>query len=443
MSVATMASASIGQLESTLIATKLTNEEGVLYPSHAFARGGIGVLVSTGTARGPTKRLPQAVHAAKQLGILYSGGAGTALLGVTTSSSSGRSRPVTVAGSEAAGRTMTAASTTTYLPGEPTTTTSVSSPLPLPLGSTIGFNSTLGSGMPSALPLLGTGSVLEGGDVTEMGAAASVVLGGTAGVPEAARHEWERGAVVHPADFVPAARRARAHDVRPASKWAGISFYENNPDEVKRHLDIVNTMDQIHEESKRQERETERLRHFSWAARQREIFRRQRQEVAARYARAGLPLREAQRSAMSAPSHRSSLVTAGSEGSGALGGTTYMGGPLPFGAGSRPVTVGTMGYTESVNAARPGSIISNWGSTMLAEPAPLPSISLPKPTFVKIYDRISAEADEGPRAKAEAYRQKLEAAARAREGTEVEGAVRELDDFEAHMNSLQRKKSMR
>ena len=76
-------------------------------------------------------------------------------------------------------------------------------------------------------------------------AAASVVVGGGALVPDEAKHEWERG-VAHPYNFVTTARQTKTEDVRAASKWATMSFFENNPQEVKRHMDIMNLVDQAH-----------------------------------------------------------------------------------------------------------------------------------------------------------------------------------------------------
>ena len=76
-------------------------------------------------------------------------------------------------------------------------------------------------------------------------AAASVVIGGGLGVPGEAKHEWERG-VAHPYNFVTTARQTRTDDVRPASKWAAVSFFENDPETVKRHLDIIESVEKAH-----------------------------------------------------------------------------------------------------------------------------------------------------------------------------------------------------
>lgn len=76
-------------------------------------------------------------------------------------------------------------------------------------------------------------------------AAASVVIGGGVGVPGEAKHEWER-VVAHPYDFVSTARQTKTDDVRPASKWAAVSFFENDPQEVKRHMEIMDVVDKVH-----------------------------------------------------------------------------------------------------------------------------------------------------------------------------------------------------
>ena len=56
-------------------------------------------------------------------------------------------------------------------------------------------------------------------------AAASVVIGGGALLPDEAKHEWER-VVAHPQNFVATGRQTKITDVRAASKWATISFFE-------------------------------------------------------------------------------------------------------------------------------------------------------------------------------------------------------------------------
>lgn len=110
----------IASLETELLHTKASADASTFFPSHAFARGGIGVLVSTGSARGPLRRLPQATQASRNLHA--------------------SSRPTTCP--EGIGRGW--------------------------LGSSLDATSLASA------------------------AAASAVVGSAAGIPDVARHEWER-----------------------------------------------------------------------------------------------------------------------------------------------------------------------------------------------------------------------------------------------------------
>lgn len=51
---------------SLLLSIKHTTDDGELYASHGHARGGVGVLLATGTSRGSISRLPQAAALAKK-----------------------------------------------------------------------------------------------------------------------------------------------------------------------------------------------------------------------------------------------------------------------------------------------------------------------------------------------------------------------------------------
>lgn len=51
---------------SLLLSIKHTTDDGELYASHGHARGGVGVLIATGTSRGSLGRLPQAGALAKK-----------------------------------------------------------------------------------------------------------------------------------------------------------------------------------------------------------------------------------------------------------------------------------------------------------------------------------------------------------------------------------------
>lgn len=326
----------IASLQSDLLQTKQATDANTFFPSHAFARGGIGILVSTGSARGSLRRLPQANKTCK-----------------------------TLAGS--------------MRPG----------------------NSFRNASRPSTCPTLstfnGSGGFLAG-DVAGVAsaAAASVLLGPATGVPDVAKHEWER-VVPHPANFVTTARQSRVGDVRPASKWAALSLYETDPGVVKRHLDIVDLMDQTHAEGKVIERSNENVRHFTWAVQQRETFRRQRQEAADRYTRSGLPVRKAY-SARAAPA-------------------SYSNSPS---------------FISSPSVDRPVS-----GSSANYKPV----ISLPKQTYVNVYARMAAEANDALENSLELSRRRAEEVARKKEADELKNQLREMDGFETHIRGVMRQRA--
>ncbi len=151
-------------------------------------RGGIGIFLSTGAARGSLSRLPEARKATKAWQQSEGG------------SFSGSTRP-------------------------PSNCSGGSCP---PRGGA------------TQAQQLDVGSLAAA-------AAASVVVGGGACLPEEAKREWER-VVAHPHNFVATGRQTRTEDVRPASMWSAVSFFENHPAEVKRHMDIMGIMDQAHYE---------------------------------------------------------------------------------------------------------------------------------------------------------------------------------------------------
>ncbi len=161
----------------SLLNTKTSTDATSFFPSQAAVRGGIGLVVATGSARGSITRLPEAQKAQRAW-------------------QAADSRP-----------------------------------------------GSMGSSLRSSLQPPPPPESVEAAAV----AAASVIVGAGAGLPKEARKEWERG-VPHPRNFVSAGRRTLITDVPVASKWAGISFFENDPAEVKRHLDIMQMMDNAHYE---------------------------------------------------------------------------------------------------------------------------------------------------------------------------------------------------
>lgn len=209
----------------------------------------------------------------------------------------------------------------------------------------------------------------------------------------------------------------------------------------------------------------ERARHATWAAKQRATFRRQRQELARRYQMGGLPDRptyawanaSVDSAALNWELGRPSTVgtsyrpdTVGTVGSGT---DSMLGMPGPGFPGSRAVTAGSnstqgggrrasfsegssVGQTHSFLASfAPGSEVAG---SMAAAPRPIP---LPKPTFMKIYDRMGAEIADSPRLKAEAWRQAQAAKAQQKEEAIIQEELKELEGFDNHLLHIARLKS--
>jgi hypothetical protein len=171
-----------------MVRIKIAADASTLYPNHGFARGGIGTLLATGSARGGISRLP---HAQK------------ALRGTTTV------------------RSLSAGSATSL--SRPSSVQADSRPS---LNATAGshFSTTITPGTPPATAL--QQQEQQAGSRTARTSAwgSDVALSPQRPDPVTAK-EWEKG-VPHPSNFQSATRRSRPHDVPPASRWAGISFYE-------------------------------------------------------------------------------------------------------------------------------------------------------------------------------------------------------------------------
>jgi len=167
--------ASLSRLELSLVNTKATNHDASRYPSQAATRGGIGVYLATGSSRGSLTRLPEALKATKAWQQ-------------SEASLHSSSRPHSMAASR---------------------------PPRVSNGATDAPDIDIG--------------------MLTARAAASVVVGGGALVPEAAKREWER-VVAHPCNFVSTGRQTKTHDVKPASKWAAISFFEVKSRESLDHI---------------------------------------------------------------------------------------------------------------------------------------------------------------------------------------------------------------
>lgn len=125
-----------------------------------------------------------------------------------------------------------------------------------------------------------------------------------------------------------------------------MSFYENDPAEIRRHIDITTQLDQLHIDSKLQEHAQAKARRMAWAEHQRHMFRQQRLEVALRYQALGLQLRAPHQALFESPAEGEQ------EG-------------------------------EQVEGQEQGA------EAAATEPAPVPAaIPLPKPTFVKVSTRF-------------------------------------------------------
>lgn len=270
--------------------------------------------------------------------------------------------------------------------------------------------------------------------------------------PDVTCKEWEKG-VFHPANFQTATRRARPHDVRPASKWAGISYYECNPKEIRKHLDVMYEMDQAHVQGVITDRENEQLRLGTWGSQQRDIFRRQRLEQANKYQSAGLPVRLAydpealeemsveHQSTCKPPSMLSRPQSAPP--------TSF----LQRRSSSATPTMRVAGVNGSVVAStvRPDSGVSyhtsgTWGLVAAHKEAmagqrqrpqsSVPRLSLPKTTPLRVQDRMKLERELSARRAVDRIKEEQEELKAVKAAEEVQQLMRELDDFELHIKSV-------
>ncbi len=325
-----------------LVAMKLSNRPEVMYPAHGFGRGGIGVFLATGASRAGTAKLPQARKA----------GAGT----ITA-------------------RTLSAGSATnTSISQRPWTT------------STTTFSDAASRQQQQRASTAATTTLSRG---STRGSGQSAATSGM-GKP------WEQ-VVPHPHNFMPAARSARTHDVPPGHRWAAMSFYENDPAEIKRHLDITGQLDQLHASGKLEEHAQDQRRRNAWAAAQRSMFRRQRQEVAMRYQSLNLPLR---------PTHQWVLSEEQQQ--------------------------------PAAEQQQGGDAAEELGGHVAAPP---PSVPLPKPTYVKVYDRMAHEIEESPRLKEEQWARARQSARLSKQKAELDAEVAALDGFEDFLQAVQRQRA--
>ena len=175
------------------------------------------------------------------------------------------------------------------------------------------------------------------------------------------------------------------------------------------------------------ERHDGKVRHFTWALQQREIFRRQRHEVAARYEHAGLPQRMAY---SNVPSPR---------GSSRYG--TSLRPSLPSGGLMRGDTAPDSQQHYDARGSM-GGMMESWEG-FFATSAPVAAVSLPKPTYPQVYKRMSAEVGETMVAAAERTQRRAEEAARQKEGAETQVQLANMDAFEMQLKAMQKEKERR
>ncbi|GIM16964.1 hypothetical protein Vretimale_19529 [Volvox reticuliferus] len=305
-----------------------------------------------------------------------------------------------------------------------------------------------------------------------------------------ATRAWETGGVQHTHNFISSSRTVRPQDIPKASKWAAVSFFENDPKEVARHMAIMDYVQAQHEAGKAAERQVEQARHNMWAEQQREMFRRQRLEQAARYARSGIRPRSAYadlgavaaaEAAHGVADGGGNSITASTSGGAAEGGVAAAAATPPAStraasAGGHPSyrdptdrfytsdhvrsalsASGSAAFYSSNGRLRPATagIVSHNGgtyersfggasSTQLQMNTSLSRrtyIPLPKKTYVNVHERMAAEILEAPAARVAALAAAKARADEERTQTVVAGELQELDSFEARMRSLQRARS--
>ncbi|KAF5832637.1 hypothetical protein DUNSADRAFT_11423 [Dunaliella salina] len=440
-----------------LVDIKNAAEPHMLYPNHGFARGGVGHFVSTGNARGSINRLPQTVRA------FHSPLATRSLSAHGSVGSAPHSRPTTVgtttfsippmasntqegAAHEAEQQGRSSYQNTSVAAGEPAQGGEGGQRHSLPAYPPPPWSASTGSYQPFDAGM-STMSHRSQRYSTRRPRSTMSSLGGclqdTLPPPalRSARKPWECE-VPHPADFQSATRRTRIHDVPAGSKWSSISFYETDPDEIRRHIDIVNALNEVHANGVVEDLYTQHVKHMTWAQRQRQIFLRQRQERALAYAQSGVPVRPAHVLAAQASAAAAAADEGHGEGSdshSAIFPSSHQGLHRP-----RPCTTGSF-HTYVPRWGSNSHVLSEDSSTgALAGEEGLggqSSISLPKPTYRKIFDRMGNETAESPRRAALLWQQKQDAIKASKEALMIASQMRELDEFEGHVRQIQRQQA--
>lgn len=273
-----------------------------------------------------------------------------------------------------------------------------------------------------------------------------------------ASRAWERGSVRHPADFVSATRTVRPWDVPRGSRWAAVSFFETDPREVKRHMEVLDWIQATHDQSKVAERAVEQVRHSVWAVQQRDTFRRQRLEQAVRYTAAGMRPRSAYADLGATQAaeavHSATLnATSMSSTSGSLppaaagffraaagtGSRDSMAAAAATARSMRPMTAMSAGNRSG---AYQGTVTAVQAMAEQKHAAGLTgAIPLPKKTFIKVYDRMAAESAEAPSSRAAAVAAQKAATEEEKKLAEAGEELTGIDKFEANLRALQRTRS--
>ncbi|GAX86567.1 hypothetical protein CEUSTIGMA_g13974.t1, partial [Chlamydomonas eustigma] len=180
------------------------------------------------------------------------------------------------------------------------------------------------------------------------------------------------------------------------------------------------------------ERTSEKVRHLTWALQQREVFRRQRQEVAARYQRAGIPPR---RQYHSLPNSRGSLRSPGSA-------------DLAAEAGWDPSSMRNEMMGDSQMSARStgvksmGTVGSDSGWAAYFPPGQKlthsVSIPLPKPTYTQVYKKMASEKEELAVTSAQKLLKRAEESAHRRQEDEKKGDMASIDIFDQELRATKR-----
>ena len=207
---------------------------------------------------------------------------------------------------------------------------------------------------------------------------ASTIFGGGAGLPDAAKHEWEKG-TSHPFPFCPAARRVGIKDLKNP-RWATMSYFENKEREVAKHIAMIERDEREHENFISGKNADEQVRHQTWAAQQREIFYRQREDKANLYARSGAPVRQ-----------------------------TYL-------------------VSKSFATSRPMTAPATRSASSLAPPGP--NVPLPKPSQPRVYKKMEVENLEMVATAAERLVIRAKEVQRSKEEDEIRESLGAIEKFE-------------